>query len=211
MWATLTQARARSRPRSSRCSMRASIRALELTQRRAQGAKPTIARRHRGRAGGGREPRRGPHPAPLRQRGAGGDPHQLSIRSTRDGRPKPLIAIKFASRKLDGVPLPRPLLRDLRLFAAGRGRAPALRQGGARRHPLVRPAAGFPHRDPRPGQGAAGQERRDRAGRRQGRLRAEVPAEGGTREAVAGRRRRRPTSCSSRRCSTSPTISATRA
>ena len=27
----------------------------------------------------------------------------------RDGRPKALIAIKFASRKLDGVPLPRPL------------------------------------------------------------------------------------------------------
>ena len=26
---------------------------------------------------GGREPRRGPHPAPFRQRGAGGDPHQF--------------------------------------------------------------------------------------------------------------------------------------
>ena len=68
-------------------------------------------------------------------------------------------------------------LRDLRLFAAGRGRAPALRQGRARRHPLVRPAAGLPHRGARPGQGAAGQERGDRSGRRQGRLRAQVPAQ----------------------------------
>ena len=67
-------------------------------------------------------------------------------------------------------------VRDLRLFAAGRGRAPALRQGGARRHPLVRPAAGLPHRSPRPREGAAGQERGDRAGRRQGRLRAEAAA-----------------------------------
>ena len=82
-------------------------------------------------------------------------------------------------------------LRDLRLFAARRGRAPALRQGGARRHPLVRPAAGFPHRGARPGQGAAGQECRDRAGRRQGRLRAEAAAGRRPREADAGRRHRR--------------------
>ena len=88
----------------------------------------------------------------------------------KDGQPKPEISIKFSSRKLDGVPLPRAALRDLRLFAARRRRAHALRQGGARRHPLVRPAAGFPHRNARPGEGAAGQERRDRAGRLQGRL-----------------------------------------
>ena len=67
-------------------------------------------------------------------------------------------------------------LRNLRLFAAARSRASALRQGGARRHPLVRPAAGFPHRNPRPGQGAERQERRDRAGRRQRRLRSEISA-----------------------------------
>ena len=91
-----------------------------------------------------------------------------------DGQPKALIAIKFASRKLDGAAAAAAALRDLRLFAAGRGRASALRQGRARRHPLVRPAAGFPHRGARPGEGAAGQERRDRAGRRQGRLRAEA-------------------------------------
>ena len=99
-------------------------------------------------------------------------------------------------------------LRNLRLFAARRRRAPALRQGRARRHPLVRPAAGLPHRDPRPGQGAAGQERRHRAGRRQGRLRAEADADGRRRARRSRPRASPPTSCSSRRCSTSPTISA---
>ena len=69
-----------------------------------------------------------------------------------------------------------PALRDFRLFAARRGHSPALRQGRARRHPLVGPAAGFPHRNSRPGEGAAGEERGDRAGRRQGRLRAEAAA-----------------------------------
>ena len=67
-------------------------------------------------------------------------------------------------------------VRNLRLFAARRRRSPALRQGGARRYPLVRPPAGLPHRNSRPGEGATGQERRDRAGRFQGRLRAEAPA-----------------------------------
>ena len=91
----------------------------------------------------------------------------------------------------------RAALRNLRLFAARRRRAHALRQGGARRHPLVRPAAGFPHRNPRPGEGAAGQERGDRAGRLQGRLRAEAAA--GRRHARGDRRPKasRPTSCSS--------------
>ena len=156
------------------------------------------------------EPRRGPHPAPLRQRGAGGAPHQfLPARRRR--------AAEAAHRHQVRQPQARrpaaaaAALRDLRLFAARRGRASALRQGRARRHPLVRPAAGFPHRGARPGQGAAGQERRDRAGRRQGRLRAEASA----RIVAAAARARRcrpkappPTSCSSRPCSTSPTISA---
>ena len=81
-------------------------------------------------------------------------------------------------------------LRDLRLFAARRGRAHALRQGGARRHPLVGPAAGFPHRGARAGEGAAGQERGDRAGRRQRRLRAQADAEGRHARGDAGRRHR---------------------
>ncbi len=81
------------------------------------------------------------------------------------------------ARKLDRNVAATAALRNLRLFAALRGRAYALRQGGARRHPLVRPAAGLPHRDPGSGEGAAGQERRHRAGRRQRRLRAEADAE----------------------------------
>ena len=40
-------------------------------------------------------------------------------------------------------------VRDLRVLAAGRGRAPALRRGRPRRPALVGPAAGLPHRDPR--------------------------------------------------------------
>ncbi len=98
-----------------------------------------------------------------------------------DGQPKALIADQVREPPARRPAAAAAALRDLRLFAARRGRAPALRQGRARRHPLVRPAAGFPHRGARPGQGAAGQERRDRAGRRQGRLRA---------EAAAGRRHR---------------------
>ena len=109
----------------------------------------------------------------------------ISISSIATASSKQLIAVKFASRKLDGLPLPRPLYEIFVYSPRRRSRASALRQGGARRHPLVRPAAGFPHRDPRPGEGAAGQERRDRAGRRQGRLRAEASARpAGPRDAV---------------------------
>ena len=52
---------------------------------------------------------------------------------------------------------------------------------------LVRPAAGFPHRGARPGQGAAGEERRHRAGRRQGRLRADAASRGRPRGDLRGR------------------------
>ena len=47
---------------------------------------------------------------------------------------------------------------------------------GARRHPLVGPPRGFPHRSARPHEGAERQEHRHRAGRRQGRLLSEAPA-----------------------------------
>ncbi len=92
-------------------------------------------------------------------------------------------------------------VRDLRLLAPVRGRAPALRAGGPRRPALVRPARGLPHRGARPGQGADGEERGDRAGRRQGRLRAQAEA------GRPGRGGRPATRCSSPRCSTSPTTS----
>ena len=189
------QARARSRTRSSSCSTRGSIRA----------AKPTRARQDAD--GDRRRDRRRRWPrstASTRTASCGASSTRCSrrsapttISSARTASRKQEISIKFASRKLDGVPKPRAALRNLRLFAARRRRAHALRQGGARRHPLVGPAAGFPHRNSRPGEGAAGQERGDRAGRLQGRLRAQAPA--GGRHARGDRRPRasRPTSCSS--------------
>ena len=98
----------------------------------------------------------------------------------KDGQPKPQIAIKFSSRKLDGMPLPKPLY-EIFVYSP-RVEGDHLRFGKvcARRYPLVRPPARFPHRGAGPRESAAGQERGDRAGRLQGRLRA---------EASAGRRR----------------------
>ncbi len=127
------------------------------------------------RLAGGREPRRGSHPAPLRQRGHRRDPHQFLSdrpRRLRQGSHRDQVLQPQGRRHAVAA----AALRNLRLFAARRSRAFALRQSGARRHSLVRPAAGFPHRSARPGQSAERQERRDRAGRRQGRLRAEISA-----------------------------------
>ena len=116
----------------------------------------------------------------------------------KDGQPKQEISIKFSSRKLDGVPKPAPLYEIFVYSPRFEGRAHALRQGGARRHPLVRPAAGLPHRNPRPGEGAAGQERGDRAGRLQGRLCAEAACRSAARARRSRPRASRPTSCSCR-------------
>ena len=69
------------------------------------------------------------------------------------------------------MPAPAAAVRDLRVLAADRGRAPAVRPGRAGRAALVRPPAGLPHRDPRAGQGAGREERGDRAGRGEGRVR----------------------------------------
>ena len=126
----------------------------------------------RPRARRGRRPRRGPHPAPLPAPDRSKSLRTNYLPDAADGEPKPYLSFKLASRELDLLPLPRPLCRDLRLQPAHGGRPSARRQGRARRHPLVRPARGFPHRDPRPDEGADGQERRHRAGRLEGRLRA---------------------------------------
>ena len=86
---------------------------------------------------------------------------------------------------------PAPALRNLRLFAAGGRRAPAVRQGRPRRLALVRPAAGFPHRGPRPGQGPAGEKCRHRAGRVQRRFRPQATARRRPARSDPDRRRRR--------------------
>ena len=210
MWATLAQARGARRARSSSCSTRASIRARQGSARRAASARRRSSPRSRTALGAvdsldeDRIVRRFVNAV------------QSAIRtnylSARQGRPAEAgnldqVLQPQARRRAEA----RAALRNLRLFAALRGRAHALRQGGARRHPLVGPAAGLPHRNPRPGEGAAGQERGDRAGRLQGRLCAEAHA--GRRHARGDRRPRAspPTSCSCSRCSTSPTTSTSRA
>ena len=81
-----------------------------------------------------------------------------------------------------------PAVRDLGLLTAHRGRAPPRRQGGARRHPLVGPPRGLPHRGARADEGADGEERRHRPRRRQGRLRGQAAA-GRPRRAQGGGRR----------------------
>ena len=85
---------------------------------------------------------------------------------------------RVQARPAEGARPARPAaeVRDLGLQPPGRGRAPALRPGRPRRAALVRPARGLPHRGARPGQGADGEERRHRAGRRQGRVRRQAPA-----------------------------------
>ena len=118
-----------------------------------------------------------------------------------DGRPKSYVAFKLDPQAIPDLPAPRPQVRDLRLLAAVRGRAPAVRAGRPGRAALVRPAGGLPYRGARPGQGADGEERGDRAGRRQGRLRAQAEA------GRPGRGGGLLPASSSRRCSTSPTTS----
>ncbi len=76
---------------------------------------------------------------------------------------------------------PRPpgapaAVRDIRVLASVRGRASAIRRGGARRAALVGPAGGLPDRGAGSGQGADGEERGHRAGRREGRVRAQAGA-----------------------------------
>ena len=146
-----------------------------------------------------REPRPGPHPAQLPGGRPGDAAHEL-LPARRDGGPSlPVLQARPVEAALAAAAA--PALRDLRLLAAHRGRPPARRQGRARRHPLVGPARGLPHRGPRPDEGADGQERGDRPGRREGRLRGQAAA--GRRAATRCWPRSRPaTARSSAACST---------
>ena len=94
---------------------------------------------------------------------------------------KPTIAFKF-----DPGAHPRPAAaaaaaRDLRVLVAGRGRPPPRRRDRPRWAAMERSARGLSHRGARPGQGPDGEERGDRAGRGQGRVRRQAA------EADAGR------------------------
>ena len=116
-----------------------------------------------------------------------------------DGQPKPQIAIKFESRKIDGLPAPRPLYEIFVYSPRVEGvhlRFGKVARGGIRWSD--RPQD-FRTEILGPGEGAAGQERGDRAGRRQGRLRAEAAAASAARARRCRPKASPPTSCSSRR------------
>ena len=118
-----------------------------------------------------------------------------SARSTRTGSCAPSSALVDATVRTNAfragpalplvqAPLGRgaghaeavPAVRDLRVLAGDGGHPPPRRPGRARRDPLVGPHGGLPHRGPRPDEGADGEERRHRARRLEGRLRAEARA-----------------------------------
>ena len=101
--------------------------------------------------------------------------------------PVPYLVFKLDAQRGAGPAGAAPAVRDVRLLAPVRGRAPAVRQRRPRRPALVRPARGLPHRDPRPGQGAGGQELGHRAVRRQGRLRVQAAARSGRSRGLPGR------------------------
>ena len=104
-----------------------------------------------------------------------------------DGKHHAYMSFKLEPSEIPDLPAAAAALRDLRLLAARRGRPPALRRGRARRPALVRPPRRLPDRGARPGQGADGQEHRDRAGRREGRLLLQAAARPGRPRRVAGR------------------------
>ncbi len=123
-----------------------------------------------------------------------------------DGGRKTYLSLKLEPRRDPGPAGAAAEVRDLRLLTAGRGRAPAVRAGRPRRPALVGPPRRLPHRGPRPGQGADGEERRDRAGRLQGRLLLQAAARPVARpRGLAGRGHRPATRRSSADCWISPT------
>ena len=109
-----------------------------------------------------------------------------------DGRPKPYISFKVASRELADLPDAQALPRDLRL-PRRRSRACTCASGPVARGGLrwSRPARRLPHRGAGPGEGPAGEERGDRAGGLQGRLLSQAAAEGRRARGDPGRGDRR--------------------
>ena len=110
-------------------------------------ARPRSRRDHVGARPGG-EPGRGPDPAQLPGRRLRHAAHELLPAARR--RQAEVLPVAQARPAADpGAAGAAPALRDLRLLAAGRGRAPALRAGRPRRAALVGPPRGLPHRDAR--------------------------------------------------------------
>ncbi len=171
------------------------------------------------------ESRPGPDPPHLPGSRPGNAPHELlPTRPERPAEGAHLVQARPLGPALASVA--PAAVRDLRVLGSHRGGAPARRQGGSRRDPLVRPPRGLPHRGARADEGADGQERRDRAGGSKGGVRGQAAACRGPRGAAGGgrgllphlhqrtarpdrqhrkrrRSRRRPTSCATTR--TTPT------
>ncbi len=123
----------------------------------------------RGRARRGGKPRPRPDPEVVPHPDQGHAAHQLL--PARRRRAAQSVHLTQARAVRDpGAARAAAAVRDLRLLAAGRGGAPALRRGRPGRVALVGPPRRLPHRGPGAGQGADGQEHGDRARRRQGRV-----------------------------------------
>ena len=116
----------------------------------------------RGGAGAGHQPGRGPH----RRRYLNAvqcDPAHEFLSSRRRTGAEGLHLLQAGFPRRDETCRCRGRWSRSSSTPARGGDPSARRQGGARRHPLVRPARGFPHRDPWPDEGADGEERGDRA------------------------------------------------
>ena len=136
-----------------------------------RGRRARARRRDRGRPRRRAEPRRRPHPA----RVPGHDPSRRCARA-RTSPDREHLSFKLRCADVPGMPKPVPLWEIFVFSTEMAGVHLRGGHGGARRHPLVGPARGLPHRDPGPDEGADGEERGDRPGRRQGRVRPQAPA-----------------------------------
>src|SRR3569623_1951556 len=117
------------------------------------------------------------HPAAFPRLDPGDAAYQLL--SARPRRPRQALSVvQIRIRENRQSAAASAAVRNLRVFAAHGGHTPSRRAGGARRHPLVGPPRGIPHRDIGPDEGADGEERRDRPGGRQRRLHLQAPARG---------------------------------
>ena len=147
-------------------------RALRAALRPGGAQGPQGGRAGQGRAGaGGRDRSRAGTPSPTSTRTAScgaistsSAPRCAPTTSspTPPAAPSPTWRLKLDSRAIEELPEPRPY-REIFVYAPQvEGVHLRFGPGRARRPALVGPARGLPHRGAGPGQGAAGQERRDR-------------------------------------------------
>ena len=93
---------------------------------------------------------------------------------TSNGAQRPCLSFKLDSQAIPELPLPRPLFEVFVYSPEVEGDSSAHGAGGARRHPLVGSARGFPHRSAGTDEGTERQEHRHRAHGRQGRVRRQA-------------------------------------